>query len=275
MYRKKKNKKRVLQFVIIAIILIIMFTLYNVYSNIDINTYQKGYENNISKVSRTIEEEKSDNKQITDLLEESINCVVGISRIKDTGNTIFLKDGINKLGLGSGIIVTEDGYILTNEHVSGSKYGKCYVTFESGNVFNGDVVWSDSDLDLSIIKINAKGLKPANLGNSDSVKIGEKVYAIGNPIGFEFQKTVTAGIISALNRTIKFEENNKLIYMSNLIQTDATINPGNSGGPLINLDGNVIGIDSVKITSAEGIGFAIPINMVKPIIEKFQNERKI
>ena len=175
MYRKKKNKKRVLQFVIIAIILIIMFTLYNVYSNIDINTYQKGYENNISKVSRTIEEEKSDNKQITDLLEESINCVVGISRIKDTGNTIFLNDGVNKLGLGSGIIVTEDGYILTNEHVSGSKYGKCYVTFESGNVFNGDVVWSDSDLDLSIIKINAKGLKPANLGNSDSVKIGVKV----------------------------------------------------------------------------------------------------
>lgn len=178
------------------------------------------------------------------------------------------------MGLGSGIVVTEDGYILTNEHVSGSKYGKCYVTFENGSNYNADVVWSDSDLDLAIVKINAKGLKYANLGDSNSIKIGESVYAIGNPIGFEFQKTVTSGIISALNRTIKFEEEENTIYMSNLIQTDATINPGNSGGPLINSEGNVIGINSVKITSAEGIGFAIPINIVKPIIKRLKTDSK-
>lgn len=199
---------------------------------------------------------------------------MGISRIKDAGNTIFLNDSVNKLGLGSGIIVTEDGYILTNEHVSGGKYGKCYVTFENGSSYNADVVWSDSDLDLSIIKINAKGLKYANLGDSNNIKIGENVYAIGNPVGFEFQKTVTSGIVSALNRTIKFDENDETVYMSNLIQTDATINPGNSGGPLINLEGNVIGINSVKITSAEGIGFAIPINIVKPIIERLKTDSK-
>lgn len=135
-------------------------------------------------------------------------------------------------------------------------------------------MWSDSNLDLSIIKINIKGLNYANLGDSNSVKIGENVYAIGNPIGFEFQKTVTSGIISAVNRTLKFEENDKSVYMSNLIQTDATINPGNSGGPLINLDGEVIGINSVKITSAEGIGFAVPINIVKPIIERLKTDGK-
>ena len=221
-----------------------------------------------------VEEEKETKKNITELLEDTLDCVVGISRIKDVGNTIFLNDSVNKLGIGSGVIITEDGYILTNEHVSGSKYGKCYVTFENGNNYNADVVWSDSNLDLSIIKINIKGLNYANLGDSNSVKIGENVYAIGNPIGFEFQKTVTSGIISAVNRTLKFEENDKSVYMSNLIQTDATINPGNSGGPLINLDGEVIGINSVKITSAEGIGFAVPINIVKPIIERLKTDGK-
>ena len=251
-----------------------IITIYSVYSTIDINSYDNKNVQNVVRLSSTIEDKKNTDKQVTDLLEKSIDCVVGISKIKDMGNTIFLNDGVSKLGIGSGIIVTEDGYILTNEHVSGSKYGKCYVTFENGGNFPADVVWSDSDLDLSIIKINVKGLKAANLGDSNNIKIGEAVYAIGNPIGFEFQKTVTSGIISATNRTIKFDENDKTIYMSNLIQTDATINPGNSGGPLINLNGEVIGINSVKITSAEGIGFATPINIVKPIVEKLKIDGK-
>lgn len=91
------------------------------------------------------------------------------------------------------------------------------------------------------------------MGDSDQIKVGQTVYAIGNPLGFEFQRTVTSGIISAINRTIKIEENEKSSYMEDLIQTDATINPGNSGGPLIDVEGNVIGINSVKITTAEGI----------------------
>ena len=95
---------------------------------------------------------------------------------------------------------------------------------------------------------------------------------IGNPIGYEFQRTVTGGIISAINRTVKIKnEDETYSYMSNLIQTDATINPGNSGGPLIDKNGNIIGINTIKITSAEGIGFAIPINIIKPVIEKFEN----
>ena len=277
MYKNnKKNSlsKKILIIVVIIIFIIVIITIYSVYSTIDINSYDNKNVQNVVRLSSTIEDKKNTDKQVTDLLEKSIDCVVGISKIKDMGNTIFLNDGVSKLGIGSGIIVTEDGYILTNEHVSGSKYGKCYVTFENGGNFPADVVWSDSDLDLSIIKINVKGLKAANLGDSNNIKIGEAVYAIGNPIGFEFQKTVTSGIISATNRTIKFDENDKTIYMSNLIQTDATINPGNSGGPLINLNGEVIGINSVKITSAEGIGFATPINIVKPIVEKFKIDGK-
>ena len=122
---------------------------------------------------------------------------------------------------------------------------------------------------MQIIKINIDGLDSANLGTSANVRVGEAVYAIGNPIGYEFRRTVTSGIISAINRTVKIEENEKIVYMSDLIQTDAGINPGNSGGPLILPNGEVIGINSVKITSAEGIGFAMPIDVVKPVIQSF------
>ncbi len=132
------------------------------------------------------------------------------------------------------------------------------------------MVWSDADIDLSIVKIDKYGLTPITLGDSDKIKLGQSVYAIGNPIGLEFQRTVTSGIISAVDRTIKIKEDEELSYMEDLIQTDATINSGNSGGPLLNEKGEVIGINSVKIEEAEGIGFAIPINIVKPIIEKIQ-----
>ena len=174
--------------------------------------------------------------------------------------------------MGTGFIVSNDGYIVTNQHVSGEKNSTCYVTLENGKNYKASVVWSDTDLDLSIIKINANNLEYLDLGDSDKIKVAEQVYAIGNPIGFEFQRTVTSGIISGLNRTIKLEEDGKTSYMEDLIQTDATINPGNSGGPLINKNGEVLGINSVKITSAEGIGFAVPINIIKPIIEKLASK---
>ena len=195
--------------------------------------------------------------------------VVGISKIKELGSSIFAEKGIEKLGLGTGVIATTNGYIVTNRHVSGDKFSNCYVTLENGSTYDAKVVWADETLDLSIVKINLTGLKPAKFGNSNSVKAGEPVYAIGNPIGYEFERTVTSGIISAKSRTIKFIEDNKEILMSDLIQTDATINPGNSGGPLINQKGEVIGINSLKIETAEGIGFAVPVNVIKPIIEKF------
>lgn len=166
------------------------------------------------------------------------------------------------------------GYILTNQHVCGNKYSTCYVTLENGKLYSGNVVWADSAIDLAIVKINAKSLKNVKFGDSENIRVGEQVYAIGNPIGYEFQRTVTSGIISAVNRTIKIEENGTENYMENLIQTDATINPGNSGGPLINLNGEVIGVNTIKITSAEGIGFAVPINIIKPIVEKLVNNKE-
>lgn len=220
---------------------------------------------------QTVESEQESSKKVADIIEETTEKVVGISKLKNAGSTILSKSTENELGLGTGIIVSENGYILSNEHVTGSKYSKCYITLENGSNYEGTVVWSDTDLDLSITKINAKNLKFVDLGDSSKIRVGETVYAIGNPIGFEFRRTVTSGIISAKNRTIKLEEENKSSYMTDLIQTDATINPGNSGGPLIYSNGQVIGINTVKISSAEGIGFAIPINIVKPIVESLKN----
>ena len=190
-----------------------------------------------------------------------------------TGGSILSTASETELGLGTGVIVSSNGYILSNSHVTGEKYSTCYVTLEEKNTYKGVVVWANTDLDLSITKINAQDLPTISLGDSSNIRIGETVYAIGNPIGYEFRRTVTSGIISAINRSVKIEENDSTIYMTDLIQTDASINSGNSGGPLIDTKGKVIGINSVKITSAEGIGFAVPINVVKPVIENFiQNE---
>ena len=271
-YTKKSNRKKVIITSTILILLWIFgFYLYITYQNIEVTP--SNYET--TKIQSTIEEqtvesEEENSKTIADMLEETTRKIVGISKLKDTGSSIFSSSTENDLGLGTGIIVSTDGYILSNEHVTGSKYSKCYVTLENGNTYDGTVMWSDSNIDLSITKINAKNLEEVTLGNSQNTRIGETVYAIGNPIGYEFRRTVTSGIISAKNRTIKIEENDEASYMTDLIQTDATINPGNSGGPLITPNGEVIGINTVKISSAEGIGFAIPIDIVKPIIESFK-----
>ena len=249
----------------------IAYYLYTTYQKIEIS--DSDYNSERVAVSttyeKTVENKENNTKNIADVIEEVTKSVCGISKLQRTGSSILSMATETELGLGTGIVVSSNGYILSNSHVTGEKYSTCYVTIEDKNTYRGTVVWSDTDLDLSITKIPASDLSYITLGSSKDVRVGETVYAIGNPIGHEFRKTVTSGIISAINRTIKLEEEDKISYMSDLIQTDATINPGNSGGPLIYEDGKVIGINSVKITSAEGIGFAVPIDVVKPVIESF------
>lgn len=271
--RKRTNPKK--KIIVITIILLLLwigaFYIYTTYKNIKIEPIK--YETtrlSSTQNEQTVENEEENSKKIADIIEETTKNIVGISKLKNTGNSILSTSNEAELGLGTGVIVTENGYILSNEHVTGSKYSKCYITLENGQNYEGTVAWSDTDLDLSLTKIEAKNLSYATLGDSSKIRVGETVYAIGNPIGFEFRRTVTSGIISAKNRSIKIEEENNKSYMSDLIQTDATINPGNSGGPLITPNGEVIGINTVKITTAEGIGFAVPINVVKSIIQKYQ-----
>ena len=271
-YQKKNYLKRtIIGFILALIIWILGIYLYITYQNIEINDANYETEKLKSTESvQTVENVKENSTKIADVVEKTTESVVGISKLKNVGGSIFSSSDEEELGLGTGMIVSENGYILSNEHVTGEKYSRCYITLENGKNYNGTVVWSDSQLDLSITKIEANNLEPISLGDSEIIRVGETVYAIGNPIGFEFRRTVTSGIISAKNRSIKIEENGKESYMSDLLQTDATINPGNSGGPLINPEGEVIGINTVKISSAEGIGFAIPINVVKNVIESYK-----
>lgn len=240
--RKWSNRKKVTIVTILLIILWILgFYLYTTYQKIEIqdNPY-KATKLQSTIQEQTVEKEEEESKKVADVLEEINESVVGVSKLKNTGKSILSNSTEAELGLGTGFVVTEDGYILSNEHVTGSKYSKCYITLENGNIYDGTVVWSDTDLDLSVTKIDAKNLKYVTLGDSENIRVGENVFAIGNPIGYEFRRTVTSGIISAKNRTIKIEEENKSSYMTDLIQTDATINPGNSGGPLIYPNGNVV-----------------------------------
>ena len=166
-------------------------------------------------------------------------------------------------GIGSGFIISEDGYILTNNHViEGADEIK--VKLSNGKEFIGKMIGRDPKTDLALIKIEAPSLQPLKLGNSETLKVGEWVMAVGSPFGLE--QTVTAGIVSAKGRVIGSGP------YDNFIQTDASINPGNSGGPLINMKGEVVGINTAIIASGQGIGFAIPIDMAKEITPQLQEK---
>lgn len=263
MYELQTGKNKSIYILMLIIILVAFFTILAYTLFIDSHEYK--YSPNIVATQIKHEEEST---ELETILENTTESIVGISKIKDIGTTIFLEKSTENLNLGTGVIISKEGYILTNQHVAGSQYSTCYITLKNGVTDNGVVVWASEDLDLAIIKINIKNLPEANLGDSDNIKIGTSVYAIGNPVGYELQRTVTSGIISGTNRIIKTEDDNAKSYLEGLIQTDATINQGNSGGPLINKNGEIIGITTLKIEDAEGIGFAIPINIVKPILKK-------
>ena len=184
-----------------------------------------------------------------------------------------------QMGLGSGVIIDPEGYILTNEHVIGDA-DKITVTLSDGREFKGEIKGQDQRSDLAIIKINSRNLPVASLGNSDILKIGQWVVAIGNPFGFAMQNpepTVTAGVISALHRSLGRSLSLERDY-NDLIQTDAAINPGNSGGPLVNLRGEIVGINVAIFSTSggyQGIGFAIPVNVAKRIISRLIEGKKI
>ena len=198
--------------------------------------------------------------------------VVGISTSKEiTYTSFFGEQKGTQNGVGTGIIVDEKGYILTNSHVVGDGSSETIVVqLSDGREVKGTVLWNDTSIDLAIVKIEANNLTAAELGNSDDVKIGAYAAAIGNPLGMAFERSITQGVISGLNRSITVSDGQSQTAMDGLMQTDASINAGNSGGPLLNSAGQVIGINSAKAQSGEGLGFAIPINTAKPIVEQIK-----
>ena len=177
---------------------------------------------------------------------------------------------IPRRGIGTGFIFREDGYILTNNHViEGADEIK--VTFFDGREFTGKVIGADPLTDIAIVKVEAENLPTLSLGDSDAARVGEFVVAIGNPYGLSH--TVTMGVLSAKGRAVPSGDTGQ--EYENFLQTDAAINPGNSGGPLLNLDGEVIGINTAIIPFAQGVGFAIPINMAKSILDQLIERGKV
>lgn len=226
-----------------------------------------GYTGNTQEINIT---PKDDITAVEAVAKKSMKSVVGITTTDTVEDFIFGERQIQ--GVGSGIIVDSKGYILTNAHVVGDGGAQnITVMFENGDKKPAKILWSEKVLDLAVVKVEGSNYPAADIGNSDALDIGELAVAIGNPLGLDFERSVTSGIISGLNRTIQIDQYNKV---ENLIQTNAAINSGNSGGPLLNNKGEVIGINTLKLQAAEGLGFAIPINIVKPIIDQVIKEGK-
>ncbi|NLY08862.1 MAG: PDZ domain-containing protein [Tissierellia bacterium] len=219
---------------------------------------------NASSVGQNIS--NSGHGVVADVAASAMPAVVGISTDHTvTQEFMFDTREYDVKVTGSGVIVSPDGYIITNSHVVGSGNKPIQVLLEGGRSLDAKVLWQDPRQDIAVLKVESNSPLPfVKMGDSDKLVIGETAIAIGNPLGLDFQRSVTAGYISGLNRSITVERNS----MGGLIQTDASINRGNSGGPLLNRNGEVIGINTIKVGAAEGLGFSIPINAVKTVVNQ-------
>ncbi|MCS7113199.1 MAG: trypsin-like peptidase domain-containing protein [Nitrososphaerota archaeon] len=202
-----------------------------------------------------------DQDRIATIVEEVGRSVVGVGSIRLVYNMLLHPYPVK--GFGSGIVISRDGYIATNNHViAGGE--RTEILMPDGDILEARVVGSDPLFDVAVLKVEVDGLNPVRWGDPGKLKVGYVVLAIGRSLGLPGEPTVTLGIISALHRNVSSE----YLSLQDLIQTDAAINPGNSGGPLVNLDGEVIGMNTAIIPFAQGIGFAIPSDRVRRIAEE-------
>jgi len=205
----------------------------------------------------------SGSEDILDILESVSKSVVHINTVRVVQDYYYRRFPVQ--GSGSGFILDDEGHVVTNAHVV-KKADKIGVVLHGNKPVEGSILGVCRSIDIAVVKIDPVDLFPAVMGDSDKVRVGERVYAIGNPFGLVGDPTVTSGVISAKDRSIQSPE----VSMDGLIQTDAPINPGNSGGPLVNMQGNVIAINTAIIPYAQGIGFAIPTNKAMECIEQIK-----
>lgn len=267
---KKKNKGLAVFLSMVAIILgisVIGFASYGIYAFSIAKAPKDNSNEQISSQADMPNISINDKPTVTDssLANGELSSVEISRKVKPTvvGIQAYSTTGFGVGSEGSGIIISADGYIITNAHVVENSSG-IKVIFDNDEAYSAKLIGSDTQSDIAVIKVEAENLAYADLGNSDQVEVGEKILAIGNPSGMELSGSVTQGIVSAINRNIKTEAG----YNMKFIQVDAAINPGNSGGALVNAYGQIIGINSAKIsaTDYEGIGFAIPINEAMTIV---------
>ena len=197
-----------------------------------------------------------DESAVLEVVEKVTKSVVNINTVRLLHDYFYQVHPVQ--GMGSGVIIDPKGYVITNHHViAGAE--KIDVAMASGEVLSGKLVGTCASEDVAVVKVNGDKLPTAELGDSDQLRVGQTVFAIGNPFGLAGGPSVTKGVISAVKRSIRSERG----FIENLVQTDASINPGNSGGPLVDVQGRVVAINEAIVPFAQGIGFAIPVNLVK------------
>lgn len=206
-------------------------------------------------VDMRVREINMDNTDELEMLDKARSAVVGIS-----------VDLSNGYAIGSGVAVKDGNYILTNNHVV-EDGGNIQLYYADKSIGSGKVLWKDPGLDLAIVK-SSREIPYLRAGATKALRVGEPVFALGTPLTLQFKHTVTKGVVSALNRTLEVESKNGSNFLQCLVQHDASINPGNSGGPLINSQGEVVGINTLKATEGEGIGFASPIEVASAILDR-------
>lgn len=274
----KKKKSKVLLFVMVMFVSLVMGITGTIGSLLYLSAHpdlQKklglvSLSNPFTSTEKLVLEESS---AITDAVNKVTSAVVSIS-VNGNATDMFGRT-YETTGGGTGFIITQDGLIVTNKHVVSEENAKYKVYTADGKEYDATIVAKDPAEDLAVIKIDATGLPTLELGDSDSVNIGQWVVAIGNALG-EFSNSVTVGVISAKDRHITASDSlgGQSEELTGLLQTDAAINSGNSGGPLVNLKGQVIGINTA-VADAQGIGFAIPINSAKKAIESIKKTGEI
>jgi S1-C subfamily serine protease len=284
-----KGKKRIILFVSIAIFILVFFPVFKynwsllrersseIFSGIFresglFKEKEKKYEGPVEIVNQKIVQEESETISVVDKVSPAVVSIV----VKTTDFDIF--SGFTdtyESGIGTGFIVDPNGLIITNSHVVNDPNGEYSVVLKDGTTYSVDKIHLDEYSDIAILEITARNLPTVEFGDSDSLKVGQKAIAIGNALG-RFDNTVTVGVISGTAREVQASSGfgQRKTY-ENVIQTDAALNPGNSGGPLLNSSGQVIGVNVATTLGAENIGFAIPVNVVKPILASFIEKGKI
>jgi serine protease Do len=282
--KKKSNLKIYISLVLVSSTIssaLVGWGLYSKFSD-DLSKQAALYQNQTTNVTTdnisNMKYEKvalTKGSSVTEIAKKVNSSIVGIRMITGNSQRSYFGNASQSNAEGSGVIISQDGYIMTNYHVVQyadpknrlSRNTTLEVFLSDDKQVKAKYIGGDSKNDLAVIKVELDNLPAAELGDSSQLEVGELAVAIGNPLGMEFAGSVTVGVVSALDR--KIEAEGKTL---NLIQTDAAINPGNSGGALVNSQGQVIGINTIKISTAgvEGLGFAIPINDAKPIVDQLR-----
>ncbi|MDD5693286.1 MAG: trypsin-like peptidase domain-containing protein [Patescibacteria group bacterium] len=266
--KAKKNDYKVL-FILVYFLIGILGGVFGSFVYLDYKS-----QNGENVLSRTIRQNVTESSAVIDAVKKVGPSVVSITG--ETKTVDFFGNAGSSKSSGTGFIIDKNGLIITNKHVVSNQNASYSVFTSEGKEYKAEIKAIDPSNDIAFLKINANNLPVAELGNSDSLQVGQSVVAIGNALG-QYQNTVTAGVISAIGRAIEAGDSSSgsSESLENVIQTDAAINPGNSGGPLVNLAGQIIGINTAIDQNGQSIGFAIPINTAKTDVDSVISKGKI